>query len=194
MAGYSAASLAVLDHLGLPEAIVAGISMGGYIAMQMMRDAPHRIRGLILIDTRERADSDRSREDRYKTIAEIEKQGIRSTIDAMLPKMVITEACREPFRQLMMTASAPGMIAAQRAMASRPDSTATLRSVRVPTLVVAGDRDPITTPEDARRMASLVSGATLAIIPNAAHASNFDQPEAFNGAVTEFLGMRFGSN
>jgi pimeloyl-ACP methyl ester carboxylesterase len=193
MADYSAAAFAVLEHLGISQAIVAGISMGGYITMQMLRDAPGRISGLILIDTRERADSDQAREDRTKTIAEIQKQGIQPIIDAMLPKMVVNEPRRMPFRRVMMAATALGMIAAQRAMMSRPDSTATLRGVRVPALVVGGDRDPITPPGDVRRLAALIPRAQLTIIDHAAHASSFDQPEAFNRTVTEFLGMRFGS-
>jgi pimeloyl-ACP methyl ester carboxylesterase len=194
MADYSAAALDVLRHLGISRTIVAGISMGGYITMQILRDAPGRVSGIILIDTREKADSDQAREDRYKTIAEIDRRGPQPILDSMLPKMVINEARREPFRQVMKDATAAGMIAAQRAMALRPDSTATLRSVRIPTLVVCGDSDPITPPGDARRLASLILGAQIEIIAHAAHASNFDQPEGFNRAVTEFLGTRFGSN
>lgn len=194
MADYSAAVLDVLRHLGISRTIVAGISMGGYITMQILRDAPGRVNGIILIDTRERADSDPAREDRYKTIAEIDRHGPQPILDSMLPKMVINEARREPFRQVMKDATAAGMIAAQRAMALRPDSTATLRRVRIPTLVICGDSDPITPPGDARRLASLTPGAQLEIIDHAAHASNFDQPEAFNRVVTVFLGTRFGSN
>src|SRR5438105_2497581 len=85
MADYSREIVAVIDQLGIARAILAGISMGGYIVMQVLRDALHRIDGLILIDTRERSDSDLAREDRYKTIAEIEKNGKESTVDSMLP-------------------------------------------------------------------------------------------------------------
>lgn len=194
MADYSAAALDVLSHLGISSAVVAGISMGGYITMQIVRDAPGRVRGLILIDTRERDDSDQAREDRYKTIAEIESHGPKPVLESMLPKMVVSGKRRDPFREVMAEATSAGMIAAQRAMATRPDSTQTVRRIRVPALVVCGDRDPITPPPDARRLASLIPHAELTIIANAAHASNFDQPEAFNRAVTEFLGMRFGSN
>jgi len=193
MAGYSTAILAVLEHLAIRQAIIAGISMGGYITMQMLRDAPGRFNGLILIDTRERADADQAREDRFKTVARIERDGPQPILDEMLPKMVVNDSRREALRQVMASATAAGMIAAQRAMARRPDSTATLRAVRVPALVIGGDRDPITPPGDARRLAGLIPGAQLTIIDQAAHASNFDQPEAFNRAVTEFLGMRFGS-
>ena len=193
MADYSREILAVLDRLHVEKAIAAGISMGGYIVMQMLRDAPDRIEGLILIDTREKADSDQAREDRYKTIAEIERNGIEPVVDAMLPKMILTASRRAPFREIMMTASSAGMIAAQRAMGARPDSASTLRAVKVPALVMVGDRDPITNLEDARRMAKLIQGSKCVVIDKAAHASNFDQPEAFNRAVTEFLGMRFGS-
>ncbi len=194
MRDYSHEILEVLDHLGVDRCILAGISMGGYILMQILRDAPERIDGVIVIDTRERADSDQGREDRYKTIAEIEKNGTEPIVDSMLPKMILSDLRRPDFRKIMLTASSAGMIAAQRAMAGRPDSTATLRALNLPALVIVGDRDPITSVEDARRMRSLIKGSKLVIIENAAHASNFDQPDAFNRAVTEFLGMRFGSN
>ncbi len=193
MRDYSQEILGVLNHLGIDRCIGAGISMGGYILMQILRDAPRRIEGVILIDTRERADSDPSREDRYKTIAEIEKNGTGAVVESMLPKMIFNDSRQAEFREIMMSASAEGMIAAQRAMAGRPDSTLALGALRVPALIVVGDHDPITSGADARRMASLIKGSKVVIIENAAHASNFDQPEAFNRAVTEFLGMRFGS-
>jgi pimeloyl-ACP methyl ester carboxylesterase len=193
MADYSREIIAVLDHLRIEKAILAGISMGGYILMQMLRDAPQRIEGVILIDTRERPDSDQAREDRFKTIAEIEKNGIEPVVDAMLPKMIFNGARRPPFRDIMMTSTPAGMIAAQRAMSGRPDSSSTLRALKLPALVIVGEHDPITSVDDARRMAALIKGSKRVVIENAAHASNFDQPEAFNRAVTEFLGMRFGS-
>jgi pimeloyl-ACP methyl ester carboxylesterase len=193
MADYSREIIAVLDHLRIEKAIIAGISMGGYILMQMLRDAPQRIEGVILIDTRERPDSDQAREDRFKTIAEIEKNGIEPVVDAMLPKMIVNAARRPPFRDIMMTSTPAGMIAAQRAMSGRPDSSSTLRALKLPALVIVGEHDPITSVDDARRMAALIKGSKRVVIENAAHASNFDQPEAFNRAVTEFLGMRFGS-
>jgi pimeloyl-ACP methyl ester carboxylesterase len=177
----------VLDHLRIDKIIAAGISMGGYILMQMLRDAPQRIEGVILIDTRERADSDRGREDRLKTIAEIEKKGIEPIVDSMLPKMILTPSRRDAFREIMMTSTPAGMIAAQRAMSARPDSSSTLRALKGPALVIVGDHDPITSVDDARRMSALINGSKHVVIDNAAHASNFDQPDAFNRAVTEFL-------
>ncbi|HEY8183635.1 MAG TPA: alpha/beta fold hydrolase [Thermoanaerobaculia bacterium] len=187
MADYSREIIAVLDHLRVDKIIAAGISMGGYILMQMLRDAPQRIEGVILIDTRERADSDRGREDRLKTIAEIEKNGIEPIVDSMLPKMILTPSRRDAFREIMMTSTPAGMIAAQRAMSARPDSSSTLRALKAPALVIVGDHDPITSVDDARRMSALINGSKHVVIDNAAHASNFDQPDAFNRAVTEFL-------
>jgi len=193
IADYSREIIAVLDHLRLDKVIVAGVSMGGYIAMQMLRDAAQRIEGVILIDTRERADSDQAREDRLKTTAEIEKNGVAAIVDAMLPKMILTPSRRDAFREIMMTATPAGMIATQRAMSGRPDSSSTLRALKVPALVIVGDHDPIASVDDARRMAALIKGSKRIVIDSAAHASNFDQPEAFNRAVTEFLETRFGS-
>jgi len=193
MADYSREIFSVLDHLRIDRTIVAGISMGGYILMQILRDARQRIDGVIFINTRERADSDQGREDRVKTIATIERNGTERIVDEMLPKMILNPARRGPFREIMTTATADGMIAAQRAMAGRPDSTSTLRALKVAALVIGSDHDPITSVEDARRMAALIKSSKCVVIENAAHASNFDQPEAFNRAVTEFLGTRFGS-
>ena len=193
IADYSEEILSVLDHLRIEKTLAAGISMGGYILMQILRDAPHRIEGAILINTRERADSDPSREDRYKMIAGIEKDGIEGVVDTMLPKMIFNASRRAGFREIMMTATAKGMIAAQRAMAGRPDSTSTLRELELPALIIASDHDPITSVDDAQRMAGLIKRSKRVVIENAAHASNFDQPEAFNRTVTEFIGTRFGS-
>src|SRR5204863_7212343 len=126
------------------------------------------------------SDSDQAREDRLKTTAEIEKNGIAPIVDAMLPKMILTASRRDAFREIMMTATPAGMIAAQRAMSSRPDSSSTLRALKVPALVIVGDHDPIASVDDARRMTALINGRSKrVVIDNAAHASNFDQPEAF---------------
>ncbi|HJQ38172.1 MAG TPA: alpha/beta fold hydrolase, partial [Thermoanaerobaculia bacterium] len=82
-----------------------------------------------------------------------------------------------------MSSSSEGVIAALRAMANRPDSSALLPTLRVPTLVVVGEEDAITPPADAERMAKAIPNATLVRIPNAAHLSNYEQADVFNAAV-----------
>jgi 3-oxoadipate enol-lactonase len=193
IAGYAALILNLMDGLGLPRAVLAGLSMGGYILLSAARQAPERLAGAILIDTRETPDSEDARRGRFQSIEQVERQGIASVIDAMLPKMLTedaSEADRLFVRETMQTASAPGVVAALRAMADRPDATEDLRSLRVPVLIAVGDRDTITTPEDASRMAAIAPDARLALIGGAAHLSNVQQPAAFNEQVRSFLAER----
>lgn len=187
MASYAADVLALLDSLGIERAVMAGLSMGGYILMQILRDAPQRVSAVILISTREVPDSDEARANRLRQAAEVEAAGTAGIIDAMLPKMVVRESTRGPVRAIMESASPAGVAAALRAMAARPDSAGTLRSIRVPALIIAGEKDAITPVADAQRMQSLVAGSRLAVIPDAAHLVNFEQPYAFNARVQEFL-------
>jgi len=90
-------------------------------------------------------------------------------------------------REAMESASSPGTCQALRAMAARADSAPVLRAFQNPVLVVVGSRDELTPPSDASRMASMAKGSALVEIPEAAHLSNVEQPEAFNDAVTRFL-------
>lgn len=184
MDDYARAMLEVLDQRGIDRAVIAGFSMGGYIAFALARLAPERMRGLILIDTRETPDTDEARKGRYETIEKVQREGVQVVADSMLPKMLTASApaeMRERVREIMMSSSKEGVIAALRAMAARPDSSST--RIGVPTLIVVGSEDPITPPADAERMARAIPNATLVNIDGAAHLSNYEQAEAFNAAV-----------
>ena len=175
---------------GIETATFAGFSMGGYIALAIARIAPERMEKLILIDTRETADTDEARKGRYDTIAKVREQGIAPVVDSMLPKMLTANApqdMRDRVREIMNTSSKDGVIAALQAMAERPDSTDVLPSIKVPTLIVVGSEDAITPPADAERMARAIPSAKLVKIDGAAHLSNFEKADAFNDAVREFV-------
>lgn len=190
MEDYAHLAIELLDRRGIDRAVVAGFSMGGYIALALARLAPERLRGLILIDTRETADTEEARKGRYDTIAKVREQGIQPVIDSMLPKMLTPNAPQEMkdrVREIMNSSSVEGVIAALQAMAGRPDSSELLPGIAVPTLIVVGEQDPITPPADAERMAKAIPNARLVTIPNAAHLSNFEQSEAFNEAAAAFL-------
>jgi 3-oxoadipate enol-lactonase len=190
MDDYANNILAAMDKQGIREAVFGGVSMGGYIAFAIARLAPERIRGLILIDTRETADTPDGKKGRYETIEKVKEKGISVVVDAMLPKMLTPSAPREiveETRRIMMRSTAEGVINALRAMAARPDSSGVLRRLNVPMLIVAGDQDSITPPSDAERMGRLASNATVVTIERAAHLSNLEQPEQFNEALESFL-------
>jgi pimeloyl-ACP methyl ester carboxylesterase len=187
MADYAGDLIELLDHLRIDRAVVAGLSMGGYIAMELVRRAPDRCSALILIDTRETPDNEEGRKGRSKTAADVEQKGTGVVIDAMLPKMVVADSAKPRAREVMESASKEGVIAALEAMATRPDSTATLRSLRVPALITVGERDAITPVADAQRMAALIPGARVVVIPDSAHLANLEKADEFNRAVSEFL-------
>jgi len=102
--------------------------------------------------------------------------------------MVVQDAFRDDVRRIMETASPESVIAALKAMATRPDSTETLRNASMPAFVICGDRDEITPIRDAERMVSLLPNAELAPIARAAHMANFESSEQVNNLIAAFLG------
>lgn len=188
---YARLMIEVLDQRGIDQSVFAGLSMGGYICFAIARLAPARMRGLILIDTRETPDDDKGREGRFASIEQVNRAGTTApVVEAMLPKMITPQApdaLRERVREIMTSASSGGVTAALRAMAVRPDSTAILPGIAVPTLVVVGDHDTITPPADAERMAAAIPRARLVRIRDAGHLSNIEKPEEFNRVVAGFV-------
>jgi 3-oxoadipate enol-lactonase len=184
---YARFAVSQLDANGIEKATIAGLSMGGYICFAMVRLFPERVGGLILLDTRETADTDEARKGRYDSIARVEQQGVQAVADAMLPKMVASDELKPAVREIMMSTSPEYVKAALRAMATRPDSSSLLPAIAVPTLVIVGEEDTITPPADAERMASAIPGAKLVKIPGAGHLSNFEKPDAVNAAIEKML-------
>ena len=186
MNDYARVILDDLDERGVERAVFAGFSMGGYICFALARLAPQRISGLILIDTRETADTDEVRKGRYETLEKVRQQGIAPVVEAMLPKMLTAAAPDEMKRRvrgIMSSSSRDGVISALQAMAERPDSTDLLPRINVPVLIAVGAEDTITPPADAERMAAAMPEATLVQIAGAAHLSNMEKAAEFNAAV-----------
>lgn len=190
----AAAVVKLLDNLGVSGPVVlGGLSMGGYVAMAFARRFPDRLRGLILANTRAEADSAEGKASREKAIALARERGTAAVFEQMLPKM-LSERSRTERRALVekveRTAAAQSVdavAAALAAMRDRPDATAGLGTVTVPTLVIAGELDTITTPDASRTIAGLVPGARMETIPSAAHLSNMEAPDEFTRHVRVFL-------
>lgn len=187
---YARFAVGQLDRAGVQQAVLAGLSMGGYVALSVLRLAPERVSGLILIDTRETADSEDARRGRFESIETVNRDGVAPVVESMLPKMLTADAppdMRESVRRLMMSSTSKGAAAALHAMATRADSSALLPRIAVPALVIAGEDDRVTPPADAERMAAAIPRSTLVLIPGAAHLSNVEQPTILNGAVERWL-------
>lgn len=187
---YARIAFDVLDHRGLDGAVFAGLSMGGYVCLAAARLAPERVRALILIDTRETADTEEARKGRYDSIDKVKREGIRPVVESMLPKMLTAGApqeLRDRVREIMSSSSAEGVTAALKAMAERRDSSSLLPQVRVPVLIIVGEEDSVTPPSDAERMAAALPHARLVRIAGAAHLSNVEQADEVNRAIAAFV-------
>lgn len=193
MDDYADDVLSLMDHLDLDRAAIAGLSMGGYVAMALAARAPMRISHLILADTRMTADTPEGRAGREKMKADLERGGPRVVADAMIPKLIgETTKAEQPeladaIRHLIQMNRAEGIAGAIDAMMSRPDRSDVLANVTAPALVICGAEDAITPVADSEAMARAIPGARLEVIGRAGHMSNLEQPSAFNHALQAFL-------
>ncbi len=181
----------VLDALvGDTPVVIAGLSMGGYLALRIADRQPGRLAGLVLADTRAGADTAEARAARDQAIFSVRRQGMEALTDDLLPKLLSPEAgpkIVERARSIMLDQRPEAVAAALTAMRDRPDSRAVLRRINVPALVVVGELDTLTPPDEAEAMARAIPEAWLVRIPGAGHLANLEAPEAFNRAVAGFL-------
>jgi pimeloyl-ACP methyl ester carboxylesterase len=190
---YADDVVGILDALEISVSVVCGLSMGGYIALDLVRRYPQRVRGLVLADTRAAADDAGARRARDEMIELARTTGSEAVAERMLPRVLSPrtlsgrpDVVRE-VRSMMEGWSGAAMIGALRAMRDRPDATSLLGHIRVPTLVMVGDDDAVTPPSEARRIAEAVPGARLVTLPEAGHLSPLEQPRASTEALALFF-------
>lgn len=181
---------ALLQHVRVERATVVGLSMGGYVAFELYRQAPALFRGMVLCDTRAGADTDEGKATREKFAKTALEKGLTWVADEMVPKLLRAQpepAVVKEVRRLVAEGTPAGVAAAQRGMAARPDSTGGLAAIACPALVIVGEEDGLTPPAEAEKMARGIKGAKLVRIPRAGHLANMENAEAFDAAVEEFL-------
>lgn len=171
-----------------PRFALLGFSMGGYLAFEIMRQAPERVMKLCLLDTTARPDTPEATQKRRDNIAKARDGRFEETLDGAFDTAVHPDHLgKAELRALSKAMSrAVGHEAYQRhqqAILSRPDSRATLAAIRVPTAVIVGDADQITPPDAAREMAAGIAGATLTVVERAGHMAILEQPETTIGAI-----------
>jgi pimeloyl-ACP methyl ester carboxylesterase len=171
-----------------PRFALLGFSLGGYIAFEIVRQAPERVAKLCLLDTTARPDSPEATAKRRERIAITQKGGFSKTLDGAFEDAVHPDhqgraELRALSKAMSLAVGPDTYIRHQEAIIARPDSLPTLAAIKVPTAVVIGDTDKIIPLEAAQEMADGIAGATLTIIERAGHLAVLEQPEAVNGAI-----------
>lgn len=185
--------LALLDALGIRRAVVVGLSMGGYVALRLAEREPRRIWGLVLCDTRSEADDDAARLKRAAAARRVAALGAAAFAEETVPGLLGRTTLRgrpavaERVRALAAANPPGGVAAALVAMAARSSTTRALPEFRFPVQVIVGAEDALTPPGRARLMAAEIPGARFAVVPDAGHLSNLENPAAFEAVLLPFL-------
>jgi pimeloyl-ACP methyl ester carboxylesterase len=177
-----------VDVLDLDSYAVAGISMGGYIALPFTFWFPDKVRQLVLADTRARSDDEAEKQGRTEMMATLVREGIQVLPQLMLPRLLRPDPSPEAVdfvTSIILENHPSAAMYALMAMRDRPDSTMTVERINCPTLVVAGEHDVAR--EECMKIAETLPEGRFVQIPRAGHLSNIDNPKAFNQALDEFL-------
>lgn len=183
---------------GVSRAVVAGLSMGGYVALALLDRHPDLVAGLALVDTRSTGDSDQARENRLRMADEVERS---ASVEAARGGVAAALAPSTPLARPEIVATVTawvdeqppvGVAWSQRAMAARPDRTAVLGAFTGPTLVVVGAEDSLTPIDEAEHMVAVCRDVRLVVVPGAGHLSSVEQPLDVAEALADLVARVHG--
>ncbi len=184
---------ALMDHLGIHSANVAGLSMGGYVALRGIEREPNRFLSLVLCNTKSEADTNEAKTKRADAIRAIQNNGVETFADNFLKSVFAPtsfdkrpEAVRK-IRTMIKSTSPDTLCSTLIALAARTDTTETLTKIDIPVLILVGEHDQLTPPSAAQNMANNLRDAQIHILPDAAHLSNLENPEEFNTHLRNFF-------
>jgi pimeloyl-ACP methyl ester carboxylesterase len=188
VAGLASAAIAALPP---GPFAVAGLSMGGYVALEVARQAAGRVAGLALLDTNARPDSPQATQDRRRMMDLAATDFVR-VVNALLPRLLLPAHQRDPHlvATVRAMAAATGVEAYRRqqeAIIGRPDSRPHLAAIACPTLVLCGREDTLTPPALHEEMAASIPGARLVVVPDSGHLSPIEQPAAVTAGLREWV-------
>ena len=167
-----------------PRFALAGLSMGGYVAFEVMRQAPERVAKLVLMDTTARPDAPEKSEHRRALVAQAEAGQLREVAAQLFPQLVHLKVI---IAQMALETGREAFALQQNAIITRPDSRPSLSAIACPTLVVVGDGDELLPPEHSREITEAIPGARLTLIPGAGHLTTLEAPDAVNAALDAWL-------
>lgn len=184
---------ALLDHRGIDDVVIGGLSMGGQIVMEFARRYPRRVRGIVLSATFPQAETAEGKRRRNEMADRLLREGMAPYAAEVLSKMLAPRsietlpAVAEHVTAMMRATDPAGAAAALRGRAERPSYEETLAGLTVPALIVVGSEDAFTTRQDAERMRDLLRGSELVWLEGVGHMPNLERTEAFNAALLRFL-------
>jgi len=188
--------IALLQHLSITQATFVGLSMGGYILFALYRKYSEFVRALVFADTRAQADTSEGKAARYSMAQIAYKRGAGAIAELMLPKLLSPGALNtrqdlmDQLRGMITGNQTSGIIGDLMAMEERPDSTDLLPKITCPTLVIAGEEDIASPPDEVQFIADHIPGAEFVRIPRAGHLSNLENSSAFTNALKRFCDLR----
>jgi pimeloyl-ACP methyl ester carboxylesterase len=195
MEQYADDLVELLDALRITDPVVLiGLSMGGYIAWQFVRKYHQRLRALVPMDTRAIADTDEARAGRIKMADNVAEWGSGRVAEMMGPKLFRQEAFQKQpeivasVRRVVENTAPAAIAAAQRGVAARPDVTAMLPTIKLPTLVIVGREDAISPPAEMKAIANAIPGAKYVVIPDSGHMTTLENSGAVNQELLSFVG------
>jgi pimeloyl-ACP methyl ester carboxylesterase len=176
-----------MEAAKIDRAAIAGCSMGGYVALALWRRHRARVAGLALIDTRAEADTPEAKENRGRLAAVVRERGVEAYLKAP-PKLLRDNSPQwSAVKDIIRKQDKEAVAQASIAIGERPDSSADLASIDVPTAIIVGESDEITPRALSQTMYEAIPHAALSVIPDAAHLSNLEAPQAFEKAMRAWL-------
>jgi pimeloyl-ACP methyl ester carboxylesterase len=185
-------TLALLDHLGLAEAVFAGCSIGGYTLLELWRKAPQRMRGLAFVCSKAQPDAEANLAKRVANIAQVRTEGVGALMDGMAQLLIgKTARQRRPAitaeLRARMTQGPEAAVAVQAGLAIRPDSVPTVATIDVPVLAIAGGEDSVVTSAEMEAFNDAPGGCEFHLLPHAGHFSAYEQPRKVANLLAEWL-------
>ncbi|QMT60363.1 alpha/beta fold hydrolase [Legionella sp. PC997] len=180
----------LLDYLKIDKAIIAGESMGGYIALAFLDKYPHKTLGLVLSNTQAVADSPETKVTREKTALDVLENGMENLIEGFMIKALASNVSWELktyLRHILSLQKSTAAASALRGMALRDNTSSVLAATRVPILIITGEMDKVIPPQQSIDMHSLAKNSQLIVLPNTGHLSNLEQPQQWNQAIMDMF-------
>jgi 3-oxoadipate enol-lactonase len=183
----------LMDELKIDSAVICGLSMGCYVAFEFIHLFPSRVDALVLCGPRAQGPDEAEKISREEQAQRVLIEGIGFAVESISKSLVADATVKEKpdvvaqVTEMVLHTDPGGAAAAQRGMAARRDYSDDLPNIKVPTLIIAGREDGVRTPEDAELIHRGIKGSKLAVIGDAGHLMNMEQPEIFNDRLLAFL-------